>query len=90
MPTSKGQLHTKFIPQSKEWFPLEFFAGVGTGLGSQDGEHCKQLLHAPRHQGQASSAHALKKKELLFMHANVLPTYVNVHHVCTLTVELRR
>ena len=61
MPTSNEQLHTKFILQGKECFPLEFFAVVGTGLCPHDGEHCKQCLHTPQHQGQASSAHELKK-----------------------------
>lgn len=90
MPTSNGQLHTKFILQGKECFPLEFFAGVGTGLCPHDREHCKQLLHTPQHQGQASSAHAFKKKKELFVHLIVLPTYMCVNHACTLPMEVRR
>lgn len=90
MPTSNGQLHTKFILQGKGCFPLEFFAGVEAGLCPHDRQSTVNSFstHLSIRAKLALPMHL--QKELLFMHVSVLPTYMYVNHVCTLPMEVRR
>lgn len=82
MPTSNGQLHAKFILQSKECPPLEFFTRVGAGVCPQDRECCKRLsIHLSIRAKLALPIH--EKLRFIMCVYECFLDYVAMHHVWT-------